>query len=124
MTPYTLEFELKGLTKMANQLYRGSFWIKASHAKTWKRAVWAQVWHLRPPTPLEQAELMLTRLSSTEPDFDGLVSSFKNVIDGLVEHGVLANDKAKNIGQPEYKWEYAPRNKGKMKIKVTEVIGG
>jgi hypothetical protein len=120
-TPYVLEFEIKGLTKMSNSLLRGHWKVKHAHAQMWKRAVWRESWHLRPPQPLLKAKLTLTRVSSAEPDFDGLVSSFKPIIDGLVEHGILENDKSANIGQPEYKWEKGKRQYGRMRVRVEAI---
>lgn len=118
---YTLEFELQGLPKMSNQMLRGSWKGRHGNATKWKRAVWAKSWHFKPAQPLERATLTLTRMSSTEPDFDGLVSGFKPVIDGLVECGIIQSDKMSCIGQPKYSWLRAPACKGKIVVKVEEV---
>ncbi len=118
---FKLEFELKGLPKMANSLLRGKSWrAKHAHAKVWKRAVWAKAWHFKPAQPLSSAVLSLTRMSSVEPDFDGLVSGFKPVIDGLVECGIILSDKMSCIGQPKYFWERVARGGGRIKVKVEE----
>lgn len=58
------------------------------------------------------ATLILERHSSKEPDPDGLVGSFKHVIDGLVACGKLEDDKYSNIGMPEFYWHKAPPKKG------------
>lgn len=70
---------------------------------------------------MAKAKLTLTRYSSKEPDFDGLCSSFKNVIDGLVEAGVIIDDKMSVIGQPTYAWVKCPPKKGKIKVVVEEL---
>ena len=72
----------------------------------------------KPAQPLISAALTLTRHSSNEPDFDGLVSGFKHVIDGLVECGVLVNDKTSTIGQPTYRWMRAAPKKGRVEIEI------
>ena len=73
----------------------------------------------RPPHPLQSATLALTRYSAREPDFDGLVSSFKHVIDGLVRSGIIADDKPSIIGQPAFYWhKTAPKN-GHILIQVS-----
>lgn len=118
---YTLEFTLPGLPRMSNSLLRGHWRAKHGHAMTWKRAVWRACWQLAPKEPLERAKLTLVRCSSVEPDFDGLVSSMKHVIDGLVEARIISNDKSANIGVPEYKWERAKPAKGCVKVKVEEL---
>lgn len=118
MNSYSLEFTLPGLPKMANQLLRGHWIVKHRHAATWKLAV-ARATHGRlPAVPLVSAALELTRVSSSEPDFDGLVSGFKAIVDGLVECGVLATDKPSCIGQPKFNWEKCKPKKGHVRVKV------
>lgn len=68
--------------------------------------------------PLQTARLTLTRYSTIEPDYDGLVSSFKPIIDGLVEAGFLAGDKRANIGVPDYRWEKAKRGQGRITVRI------
>jgi hypothetical protein len=65
--------------------------------------------------------VLLTRLSSTEPDFDGLVSGFKVILDSLIKCGVLEDDNPKVIGHPTYAWEKCKKGEGRIRI---EVIGG
>lgn len=119
--PYTLAFELAGLPKMANQLLRGHWRVKHAHAMKWKLAVSLACHGVKPRQPLASAALTLTRVSSVEPDYDGLVSSFKHVIDGLVEAGVLQSDKMSAIGRPDYRWERCSPRKGCVRVKVEEV---
>lgn len=72
---------------------------------------------------LKKAKLSLIRHSSNECDFDGLVSSFKHVIDGLVVAQVIIDDKSSVIDQPSYSWEFRQRNLGgqiSIKIEVEE----
>ena len=118
---YRMEFELIGLPKMANQLLRGHWIVKHRHAAKWKLAV-AKATHGRlPHKPLASAALTLTRVSSAEPDFDGLVSGFKAVIDGLVECGVIVTDKPSCIGQPKFLWEKGRPGHGKVRVKVEAI---
>lgn len=112
----TLEFEIQGLPKMTNAS-RVHWTKKMKEAKKWKALVYEQV-SLARWTPINKANLTLIRFSSVEPDFDGLVSSFKHVIDGLVEAGVLENDKVSNIGQPKYAWQKCAPKMGKIRVKV------
>lgn len=122
MSGYCIEFEIPGLPPTINAGGRSRHWrIGWAATAKWKESIgWATAGK-RPKKPLERAQITLTRYSSMEPDFDGLVSSFKAVIDGLVVHGVLAGDKMSQIGQPRYRWEKCPRNSGKIKVRVEEV---
>jgi hypothetical protein len=115
---YSLIFEIRGLPKTGNELLRGHWKTRTGVARTWKRRIWASCWHLKPDSPLIKAKLTLTRFSSRECDFDNLVSSFKSCIDGLVEAGILANDKRENIDQPSYLWVKAKPKQGKIHIRV------
>lgn len=118
---YILEFAVSGLPRMSNQLLRGHWRVKHEHTKKWKRAT-ANAVMLNggvPKHPLEQAKLTCIRVSSNEPDHDGLVSGFKPVIDALVEIGVLKSDKRSCI-KTHYDWEKGPAKFGRIRVRVEE----
>lgn len=115
----TIDFDIPGLPKTTNSGGRAHWAVKAKEAREWKRFVYACVRSSGfKGGPFPKAKLTLTRHSAVEPDFDGLVSSFKHVIDGLVEAGVIPSDKPSVIGQPDYRWERAPRGRGYIRVKV------
>jgi hypothetical protein len=115
-----IEFILKGLPDMTNAKARKHWRAHHKESRIWKRGVadYIIINRLKPEAPFKTAKLTLTRHSASAPDSDGLVSCFKHVIDGLVEAGVLENDKFTNIGMPTYLWMYSPRNKGFITIRV------
>lgn len=120
------EFILFGLPKRTNNSAT-SWRARHAEARKWKSLVGNIVAAnaplrqiLKDRGPLEKAKLTLTRHSSISPDFDGLVSSFKHVIDGLIEAGVISNDKMSNIGIPEYRWQMTSPKKGQITVKVEE----
>lgn len=119
---YLLNFTIDGLPKMPNALLGAPWKVRAGQATTWQRRVWRSCWHLKPPQPLTCASLTLTRASSVEPDHDGLVGSFKAIVDGLVAAGILASDKVSVTGQPTYLWEKCPPTKGHVKVKVEAAL--
>lgn len=118
---FEIEFELNGLPVRTNNA-RSHWALRSAEARKWKRKVIEAVIYkkLKPKKPLKHAILTLTRHSSVEPDFDGLVSSFKHVIDGLIYAQVLENDKTSNIGQPTYIWRKAPPGRGYIRVSVKE----
>lgn len=118
---YKLEFVMSGLPKMSNQLFAGSWKIRAGNANIWKRKVWKSCWHLAPKVPLGQARITLVRFSTRRPDSDGLVSGFKPIIDGLVEAKIIIGDSFDIIGFPKYEWEKTRVGHGKVSVKVEEV---
>lgn len=117
---YVLEFNINRLPKMTNRISRAHWAVKTREASDFRQLVHDAVRLRKPPQALKRANLFLLRCSAQEPDFDGLVSGFKHVIDGLVSSGVLINDKSSNIN-PTYRWEKAKKNKGLIRVKVEEV---
>lgn len=107
---------------MSNQLLRGGWPIKAAHAKRWKGAVALAVRNLAPARPLKTATLTLVRVSASEPDYDGLVSGFKPIIDGLVASRIIETDKRSCIGVPKYEWRKGKRGQGSMLIRIEAAI--
>lgn len=121
MNAYTFEFEIDELPKTVNAQSSMHWRRKGEYVRCWHSMVAAKLAGNKPEMPLLHARLTLTRLSSVEPDFDGLVSSFKPVIDGLIVCGVIANDRPSNIGQSRYLWAKARPGKGGIKVKIESI---
>lgn len=115
-----LSFKLAGLPKTTNASRRHGHWgALLSESRKWKKAVWAAVQIAGKPTqPMRSARIELIRHSSTEPDFDNLVSSFKWILDGLIDAGVITSDKSIVIGQPTYMWKKARPGNGMIEVRV------
>lgn len=112
------EFEIKQLPDLPNKTLYRHWRVRHKNTVKWKKLIFhecedAGILNLN----LEKAKITLERHSNREPDFDGIVMSFKPVLDGLVEAGVIVDDKSKVIGQPSYKWVKRPSSSGGM-IKV------
>lgn len=118
-----IEFELPGLPRMTNNSGRTkTHWAAiAKEKKSWKLATALAVRPYLPREPHQAARLILTRHSAVEPDYDGLVSGFKPIIDALVECGFLAGDKRAHIGVPQYDWCQAAPKHGYVSVYI-EVI--
>lgn len=100
------EFTLQGLPKTTNGIGRNHWKTQWAHSVKWKKLVAQKCLSFGvTKLSLKKAKLTLIRRSSREPDTDGLVSGFKAIIDGLVECGVLVDDKPSIIGIPDYRWE-------------------
>lgn len=114
---------LEGLPPTTNTPGRGGRknWRSQHYErKKWKALIAQYARPYVPKVPHKKARLVITRYSAVEPDFDGLVSGGKALIDGLVECGVLEDDKRSNIGIPDYRWEKAKRGEGKVRVEVYE----
>lgn len=122
MRTYRITFEIPGLPEPTNRLNSMTLGQRIRRNEYWKQQVWIAVGSKKPPAPLAHARLVLTRFSSTAPDPDGLVSSFKHIIDGLVVCKILLNDRVTNIGMPDYRWEKVSPKQGKIRVEVEQVI--
>lgn len=119
---YKLEFTESKLPPTTNGMVSFHWWKKKKLSDEWNNIVMFHVLkHGAPRTPLTRAKLTLTRFSSSEPDYDGLVSSFKVCIDALRHNAVLADDKMRNIGIPKYDWKKCPPKSGLIHVVVEEV---
>jgi Holliday junction resolvase RusA-like endonuclease len=118
MSAYYLEFSIPGLPKTTNAGGRAHWAVKVKEAERWKWAVGVAVLRKQPSAPLRKAQVTLTRHSSVEPEYDGLVSSFKAILDALTLHGVIADDQPSVIGVPKYEWKKAPPNQGRVEVCV------
>ncbi len=123
MKPYTLSFEIEDLPELPNKFNWSHWTAKRNHNKKWGSLVRICVGRKQPKTPLERAHVTLTRVSVRRPDFDGLVGSFKAVLDGLVYANVLLDDTHDVIGIPTYLWEKGKPKQGFIKVEVKEIIG-
>lgn len=118
---YEFEFTIPELPQTTNSHGRVHWAIKVKLAKYWKTTVLLAVGNKKPKFPLTKAKLTLTRHSSNAPDADGLVSSFKHVVDGLTIAAVIKDDSMKVIGFPIYLWNKCPRGQGKITVKIEEL---
>lgn len=118
---YSVEFEIAGLPKNNANGSHGHWSQVQKEAKKWHTLVDYYVGLKKPETPLKKAKLTLIRRVSKCPDPDGLVISFKYVVDGLVRCGVLEDDNMGVIGMPDYRWEKAKPKHGSIFVKVEEI---
>lgn len=89
--------------------------VKAKHNAAWKKNVGLRILVNKPSIPFKQANMVCIRYSSTEPDFDGLVMSFKPVIDAFVSYGFLRDDKPSNLNVT-YRWEKCAPKRGCIRV--------
>jgi Holliday junction resolvase RusA-like endonuclease len=115
----TYEIEIHDLPKLPNNMMYKHWRTKHNEAVKWKKRVleaclYAKITKLQ----LHHATLTYERYSSRQPDFDSLVMSFKHVQDGLVEAGVLVDDKPEVIGQPTFKWIKEKQKNAKIRVQI------
>lgn len=122
--PYAIEIIIKDLPKRINQT-SGTHWtVRYKESQKWKRLVQHAISFNYPKEPLKKAKLTLTRYSSRSPDFDGIVHSFKVVVDALIKLKIIEDDNPKVIGYPQYSWEKCSKGEGHVKITIQEISEG
>ncbi len=116
-----LFLEIHGLPKILSNGSQRNFWARENEKKRWKgmaiAAVRLKAWFRE---PLKKARIVFTRYSSREPDSDNLAISFKAIRDGLVQAGVIIDDKP-SVLEAIYKWQKASPKQGRITIEVYEV---
>lgn len=122
MTHYKLDVTIDGLPKRVNQLSGRQWYAKNNEKNLWLEKLHYLTQYNRPQNPIRRARLTCIRYSSTCPDYDGLVSSFKHVIDSLVTLDILEDDSMDHIGMPEFMWAKTTRGKGKIQIVLEEIF--
>jgi hypothetical protein len=118
---FQCQITIPELPKTINAIGRKHWAIKVKEARRWKNLVHLALGSQKPEKPLRRAVIACRRYSAKCPDYDGLVSSFKHVIDGLVTSGVIEDDSFKHIGMPYFSWLYAPKKKGFIVVEVLEI---
>ena len=123
--PYQVEFEIKGLPALPNQIMYRHWAVKRKLAKDWKQLVYFHTMVAgRPKEPLSTARVTMTRFSAREPHWDNLAASFKHVLDGLIEARVIRDDSRKTIGQPLFDWQKTSQKAGFIRVRVEEIPCG
>jgi len=116
--PYRLEIELEGLPQLQSGVW-GHWAKRRKHDQVWKdRVKLAIMREKRPTRPLAKAHIVITRCSTTEPDFDNLAAAAKPLVDALI--GTVLKDDSPSHLTRHYQWEKAPRGQGSVKLVVTE----
>lgn len=117
---YMLEITDNHLPPTANK-YKRMHWTKIKKEKEyWVSIIRGHLDRNPPPRPLDSYKLTLIRYSSVAPDYDGLVLSWKIVIDACQVAGLITNDKICNSGPWDCRWIKAKPKHGSVYIKVEE----
>lgn len=121
MNPIVLELDF--LPPLTNEkIGRKAYWFQ-SLRKKYEVILKERLYFVIPKIPYRRARIWYTRFSSKCPDYDGLVDSFKQIQDCLVNIGLIENDSMRHIGKPQYDWVEIPVfEKGKIRIVIEPII--
>lgn len=116
-----IEFEIPGAPPLLLNS-RMHHMAKNRECKKWKHWVWRATIGKKPSEPLLVAAVTYERFCGyQEPDYDNLVSGFKWVQDGLVEAGILTDDRRGNI-ESEYVWHKAAPKDKRIRVTIDPII--
>lgn len=117
--PYSLRLRFPRLPRLQSDTF-GNKYARNRYRKEWHREVWAEVLAAggKPSQPLDRAFIRCVRYSSAKPDEDNLYYSFKPLIDGLKQCGVIAEDNP-DVVKREVEWSRTPGKQGYVTIEVT-----
>jgi len=113
-----IEFEMPGLPPLQNIALLVHRMKRYRLSQEWHELVWAYASPQRPSKPFRRYQLSLTRFSSSEPDYDGLVASFKWVVDGLKHAQIIQDDKLSQSGPWNCSWIKCKKKEGKIRVRV------
>lgn len=119
-----IEIKLEGLPMLPNKLRTMHWARRARECATWRRAAAYMAKKTLPESfkPYEQCVIFLIRASTSECDMDNGIASFKPLIDGLVDAGVMVDDGPTVVTQIKFGWEPAKRGSGHVRIEVRPVV--
>jgi len=121
MDKYSVTITLQGLPKMVNANFKNNWRALWVERKKWKELTARSFVTHAPPAPLKKAKVTIVRHSSRCPDYDGLVSAAKALLDGLKLAKIIEDDNMNVIGRPEFKWEKCSPKNGHVVITVESV---
>lgn len=119
---YKARIIINALPKITSNGSHGHWASRLRERKKWHKWVADEIGFNRPKKPLQACRIECVRYSAKEPDFDNLAASFKPVIDGLKNCGVIEDDKSSCVVERVYRWAKAPMGKGAIEVVVDEIV--
>ena len=118
---FELDLVIDELPELPNRLQRKHWSRIQGHRTLWHWRVRSAVARKGPGKPLDYAMVTMVRHSTRRPDRDNLWASWKPVLDGLVQCGVLIDDDDDHVDFHGGGWEPAKRKQQRVTIEVREV---
>lgn len=90
--PFSLTFELTIMPITLNEVISSRWKDRHSNFKAVKQLIHLLTLKTKPKKPIQKARVRLTRYSSGTLDRDNMYFTFKPIIDGLVNAGIIIDD--------------------------------
>ena len=111
---YKLDLTFHSLPKSLNKALRTNRYKSNQTNKGWDWLVFGMTRNKTPKEPLKKARIRIVRHFYRTLDYDGLVGSFKPVVDALVDAGILKNDTWEVLGVWDCSQEFRPKSAGAL----------
>ncbi len=122
MNDKKLRIEIDELPPMYNVYLRKHYRQRTQINNYWRWLIFGELKNLDVPfeIPLERYTFSMTRVSTSEPDYDGLVGSGKLISDIFQKLGITKDDKLSNTGVWDCQWRKTRKRKDqKIIIEIT-----
>lgn len=115
---FKLSFTLFEMPLTLNEVMGKSWRSRHENFKRIKKAIYLHSVGKLPPQPIKKARVSFIRYSSGTLDRDNLYFTFKSIIDGLVQSGVILDDGFEMVKEL-YPAQVKIKRTEKKKIEVT-----
>lgn len=120
MTKYKLEFFIPHLPPPVNVFMRLNRYERGRIFEEFYSYVYFAAKKQNPKMPLKKCKLTLVRFGTKFLDYDGLVGSFKPVVDGLTKSKIIIDDKFEVTGP----WLVDQRIVKKDQVGISIIVEG
>lgn len=117
---FRIKLTIHGKPELPNKSH--GHWATLQRQRERWHSVVARSVLFRPEKPLKKCRLICVRHSSRKCDYDGLVYSFKPLVDALVKQGIIVDDDLFTIVERSYQWCKTPEKQAFVTIEVEEII--
>jgi Holliday junction resolvase RusA-like endonuclease len=98
---------------------RAHWGVAHREVKKWRRLVFVTFPKKhKPDIPLQKCNIIITRMSSRQPDYDNMVMAAKPIYDALKKNEIIQDDAPQNVKR-EYLW----KKELKLSGVLIEIIG-
>lgn len=119
---YRLEFTLSTIPLTFNQLISKGWRARFGNFSKIKKEIHLLTLKTKPKKPLNKARVKLVRYSPGTLDRDNSFATFKPILDGLVECGVLVDDGFEMVNRIEIIQVKCKQAERKIEVIVEEVL--
>jgi hypothetical protein len=120
--PYSLTFTIDVLPITLNKALRGSWRKWHGNFDVIQKIIHLKTLKTRPKAPIKKASVKIVRYSSCTLDRDNMYFTFKPVIDGLVNAGIIIDDGFDQVKELYPVQVKSKRKDARIEVTVQELV--